>query len=242
VYALLFILEKGTARSEGLAWRHILRVGLQSMVIVTEFGCLVHEYVECFGQLVFPRPEVCPHCHVLDVLIGHGVYERKALSQTQVYVLRIKRWYCKACQRTVSLLPSFLLRFRHYLLVVIQSVVVTRFEDAASWAQVAQRCAVEGAPSSRTIRRWCDSLAEHASAWWAAVQQALAEHNAASPLLDPLGEAAGPRDAPRALLQAALHLLAWAKTQWPALADYGLADRFRFLWHWGASRGLGRLI
>ena len=212
------------------------------MVIVTDFGCLVHEYVECFGQLVFPRPDRCPHCHVLDVLIGHGFYLRKALGQTQVYMLRIKRWYCKACQRTVSVLPSFLLQFRHYLLDVIQSVVVARFEDAASWAQVARRCAVDGAPSSRTIRRWCDSLAEHASVWWAAVQQTLAEQDAASPLLDPLGESAGPHDAPRALLQAALHVLAWAKTRWPELANYGLADRLRFLWHWGAGRGLGRLI
>jgi hypothetical protein len=175
-------------------------------------------------------------------MIGHGFYPRKALGQVKVYVLRIKRWYCKACHQTVSLLPSFLLRFRHYLLVVIQSVVVTRFEDEASWAQVSRRCAAKGAPSPRTIRRWCDSLAEHAPLWWAAAQQTLAEHDAASPLLDPLGEAAGPRDAPRALLQAALHLLAWAKTQWSALADYGLEDRFRFLWHWGASRGLGRLL
>jgi len=212
------------------------------MVIVTDFGCLVHEYVECFGQLVFPRPDRCPHCQVLEALIGHGFYWRKALSPTQVYALRIKRWYCKACQRTMSLLPSFLLRFRHYLLEVIQSVVVTRYEDAASWTRVAQRCTVEGAPSSRTIRRWCDALAEHASVWWAAVQQTLAEQDAASPWLDPLGESAGPRDAPRALLQAALHLLAWAKTRWPELANYGLTDRLRFLWHWGAGLGLGRLI
>jgi hypothetical protein len=220
----------------------LLRVGLPNMVIVTEFGCTVHEYVDGFCQLVFPRPDVCPHCQMLDVLIGHGFYERKALSQTQVYVLRIKRWYCQACQRTVSLLPSFLLRCRHYLLDVIQFVVVTRFEDAASWAQVARRCAVDGAPSSRTMRRWCDSFAEQAAVWWAAVQRTLAEQDAASPLLDPLGESAGPRDAPRALLQAALHLLAWAKTRWAEVATYGLADRLRFLWHWGAGRGLGRLI
>jgi len=212
------------------------------MVIVTEFGCLVHEYVERCSGLVFPRPNECPQCRVADTLIGHGFYERKALSPTQVYVLRIKRWYCTACQRTVSLLPSFLLRFRHYLLDVIQSVVILRFEDSASWAQVARRSTVDGAPSSRTMRRWCDSWAEHASVWWAAIQQTLAEHNAASPLLDPLGESAGPRDAPRALLQAALHLLAWAKTRWPELATHGLADRLRFLWQWGAGRGLGRLI
>ena len=212
------------------------------MVIVTDFGCFVHEYVERFGQLVFPRPARCPHCHVLEALIGHGFYWRKALSPTQVYVLRIKRWYCKACQRTISLLPSFLLQFRHYLLDVIQFVVITRYEDAASWTRVAQHCAADGAPSSRTIRRGCDSLAEHASVWWAAVQQTLAQQDAASPLLDPLGESTGPHDAPRALLQAALHLLAWAKTRWAKVVHYGLADRFRFLWHWGAGRGLGRLV
>jgi hypothetical protein len=93
------------------------------MVIVTEFGCLVHEYAERCSDGVFPRPSECPHCRVVDTLIGHGFYERKALSSTQVYVLRIKRWYCTACQRTVSLLPSFLLRFRHYLLDVIQSAI-----------------------------------------------------------------------------------------------------------------------
>lgn len=212
------------------------------MVIVTDFGCPVYEYVDQFLQLVFPRPEVCPHCHAVNVFIGHGFYRRKPLSPTQVYRVWIKRWYCKACHQTLSLLPSFLLRFRHYLLDVIQQVVVTRFEDGASWTQVSLRCAVEGAPSPRTIRRWCVSFAAHAPAWWAAVQQTLAHHDAASPLLDPLGEGAGPRTAPRALLQAALHLLAWAKTQWPEVVTYGFADRLRFLWHWGVGQGLGRLI
>lgn len=212
------------------------------MVIVTEFRCLVHEYVDQFTLLDFPRPEVCPHCHAVDVFIGHGFYPRKPLSATQVYRLWIKRWYCTACHHTLSLLPSFLLRYRHYLLAVIQHVVVTRFEDGASWTQVSRRCAVDGAPSPRTIRRWCLSFAAHAPAWWAAVQQTLAHHDASSPSLDPLGTNAGPRDAPRALLQATLHLLAWAKTQWTEVVAYGFSDRLRFLWHWGAGQGLGRLI
>ena len=212
------------------------------MVSVTEFHCLVQEYVARFTELIFPRPTVCPDCHAVDVFIGHGFYLRKPVSSTQVHRLWIKRWYCKACHHTLSLLPSFLLRFRHYLLEVIQSVVVARFEDNASWTQVSLRCAVEGLPSPRTIRRWCVSFAAHAPAWWAAVQQTLALHDASSPALDPLGETAGPREAPRALLHAALHLLAWAKTRWAEVRDYGRNDRLRFLWHWGASQGLGRLI
>jgi uncharacterized protein DUF6431 len=211
------------------------------MVIVTEFGSVV-DYLAHFGQLDFPRPDVCPHCGAVQLLIGHGFYLRQPITPTHVYAVWIKRWLCKACRHTVSLLPSFLLRFRHYLLEVIQDVVVTRFEVGASWSWVAQRCTVEDRPAPRTTHRWCVSFAAHAPAWLGPVLETLAEHDAPSPLLDPLGEAAGPHDAPRALLHAALHLLAWAKTQWPEVVTYGLADRLRFLWHWGCGQGLGRLI
>jgi len=175
-------------------------------------------------------------------MIGHGFYPRKALDLAKVYVLRIKRWSCAACHLTTALLPTFLLCFRHYLLSVIQAVVVTRYERQVSWSRVAQGCAPDGAPARCTIKRWCRSFGQHAARWWAAVQQTLAQQDAASPLLDPLGAAAGPREAPQALLTAALHLLAWAQTRWPALAQYGPTDRLRFLWHWGSSQGLGRLI
>ena len=211
------------------------------MLIVTDFGSLV-EYLDHFWQLDFPRPEVCPYCHAANVFIGHGFYPRKPFSTTKAYRVRIKRWLCKACRRTLSLLPSFLLRYRHYLLEVIQSVVVARFEDRVSWTQVARRGAVEETPSLRTMRRWCVAFAAQAPTWWAAVQTTLAQHDAGSPALDPLGENTGPHDAPQALLQVALHLLAWAKTRWSEIGHYGLADRLRFLWHWGAGQGLGRLI
>jgi hypothetical protein len=213
------------------------------MVIVTEFGCSVQTYVEGFHQQVFLRPDACPRCHALDGLIGHGFYQRKALEPTQTYAVRVKRWYCNVCHGTTSLLPSFLFSFRHYLVVTIQHVVVARYEGRGSWAQVARECAPQGAPDDRTIRRWCDAFAQHASTWLAAVQHTLAQQDAASPLLDPLGQTAALRDAPpRALLHAALHLLAWAKTRWAEVVNYGLADRLRFLWHWGAGRGLGRLV
>ena len=212
------------------------------MVIVAEFHCPVQVYVDHFSQLDFPRPEACPHCQAVHLLIGHGFYLRQPITPTAVFQVYIKRWRCKVCRHTVSLLPSFLLRYRHYLLEVIQPVVIARFEDRASWTQIAHRCAVNGLPYPRTLYRWCVSFAAQAPTWWAAVQKTLAEHDASSPALDPLGANTGPHDAPRALLQAALHLLAWAKTRWPEIGSYGLADRLRFLWHWGAAQGFGRLI
>jgi hypothetical protein len=212
------------------------------MFIVADFQCDVKEYVEHFGQLVFPRPEVCPHCHAVHLFIGHGFYPRKPFSLTRAFWARIKRWLCKACRHTLSLLPGFLLRYRHYLLDVIQDVILARFEDGVSWTRVDQRCTVDGCPSLRTLHRWCVSFAEQAPVWWAAVQETLAHHDAGSPTLDPLGENAGPYAAPAALLHAAIHLLAWAKTHWPEVVPYGRDDRLRFLWHWGTGQGLERLI
>jgi hypothetical protein len=60
--------------------------------------------------------------------------------------------------------------------------------------------------------------------------------------LDPQGEAPQAANLVVALLAASLHLLAWAKVQWPELVGYGLNDRLRFLGLWGNGRGLGRLV
>ena len=212
------------------------------MVIVSEFNVSVLLYVAYFAKLVYQRPTTCPQCHAEHSFIGHGYYPRKPLDAQRVYFIRIKRWYCTACDHTLSLLPSFLLRFRHYLLEVIQAVVVARFEEAASWQQVIARCAPQGAPSLRTVKRWCRSFANRAAAWWLAIQQTLAQQEPAFPVLDAHDPSAESLDLPQALLAASLQLLAWAKTQWVELAGYGLADRLRFLWHWGHARGLNRLV
>lgn len=212
------------------------------MTIVTDFGCDVQTYADAFDRLCFSRPQVCLHCQAVAAFIGHGYYPRKPLDQQQVYRIWIKRWLCKACRRTLSLLPSFLLSFRHYLLEVIQQVVVARFEDDASWNQVLQCCTRQDAPSERTVKRWCRSFADHAPHWLAAVQQTLSQHDATLPWLDALGEPTEPRHTAGALLRAATHLLAWAKTRWPDVIPYGLNDRLRFLWHWGHGRSLRRLV
>jgi hypothetical protein len=76
----------------------------------------------------------------------------------------------------------------------------------------------------------------------------LAQHDVTLPLLEPLGlearaaEATVARTSAGALLHAATQLLAWAKTEWEDLADYGLDYRMPFLWQWGQAQELGRLV
>ncbi|HEY5574897.1 MAG TPA: DUF6431 domain-containing protein [Anaerolineales bacterium] len=188
------------------------------------------------------RPEQCAECQAVGSLIGHGWYHRKPKDKQRVYSIWIKRWKCQACGHTCSCLPDFLLAHRHYLVESTHQILSTRFEAARSWAEVAAACTNQGIPDLRTMQRWCRSFIEQACRWLAAVQETLAQQDSGSAWLDPHGEAPRAANPAGALLQAAIHLLAWAKTQWPELAGYGRDDRLRFLWLWGANRGLGRLV
>jgi hypothetical protein len=74
------------------------------------------------------------------------------------------------------------------------------------------------------------------------METALAQQDSRSIWLDPHGEAAQTQTPVQALLHAAGHLLAWGKTRWEKLGEYGWKDRLRFLWLWGSGQGLGRLV
>ncbi len=181
-------------------------------------------------------------CGAPDCLIGHGYYQRKPKDKHQVYWIWIKRWKCKQCHHTCASLPSFLLAHRHYLVESIQDTLSARIEDAQSWPEIQAGCATAGAPALRTMQRWCQSFAAQASRWLGALQATLAAQDSGSSWLDPYGEGSCAVSPAHALLQAAVHLLAWAQTQWPELAGCGWNDRLGALWLWGANRGLGRLV
>lgn len=213
------------------------------MPIVAEFGPSVEEYIELEKEQVCLRPESCPICQAVGQMIGHGYYVRKPKGLDRCWVLRVKRWKCKACKHTVGAVPSFLLFFRHYLLVIIQQVVVVRFEGESSWSQSMERCSDQGTPALRTMQRWCASLGEHAGEWLGKLEKALAEQDSRSEWLDIQGEALKVKGRVRGLLQASVYLLAWAQGRWRELAGYVLNDRLRWLWYWGNRHaGLSRLV
>jgi hypothetical protein len=188
------------------------------------------------------RPGMCPLCGGVDCLIGHGYYVRKPKGMDGRGVVWIKRWLCRLCRRTLSVLPDFLFAFRHYVVRVIQAVIEERIGCGKSWARVERVCARGGAPARRTMQRWCVSFALQASRWLGAVQATLAQQDSGSVWLDPQGEALKAGNEAQALLGASEHLLAWGKTRWGEVGEYGRNDRLRFLWLWSSGRGLGRLV
>ena len=50
-------------------------------------------------------------------------------GEQQAYFIWIKRWLCKICHCTLSVIPNFLLPYRHYLVRVVQMVVVAFYES-----------------------------------------------------------------------------------------------------------------
>lgn len=72
--------------------------------MVFDFGISVKDYAERGKENQFPRRQKCPHCQRLDKVIWYGFYSRWCQQLTIV----IKRYFCKCCSKTFSLLPSFL--------------------------------------------------------------------------------------------------------------------------------------
>ena len=213
-------------------------------MIVVDFVCTEQEYGSQVRQMHWERLGRCELCGGEGCLIGHGYYLRKPkgrIAGQDVGTVWIKRWFCKLCHGTISVLPDFLLAFRHYVVLVIQAVIEARWGCGKTWAVLEVECAEAGAPARRTMQRWCGSFAEQASRWLGAVQATLAQQDSRSAWLDPHGEALQGHLA-QALLGASEHLLAWGKTRWAEAAGYGRNDRVRFLWWWSSGRGLGRLV
>ncbi len=210
--------------------------------IVVEYGGAVQVYQHQGLEQTCVRPTGCLLCRAIGQMIGHGYYPRQPQDGVASWIIRIKRWLCKVCGRTVSARPSFLLRYRHYLVGVIEKVLRLRLEQKLRWEAVHAGCAPERLPAKRTAQRWCTAYTLQAGRWLAAVHQTLAQQDSLSAWLDPHGEAPQGANAGQALWTASEHLLGWAKTQWPELADYGLEKRLQFLGFWGAGQGLGRLV
>lgn len=140
------------------------------------------------------------------------------------------------------MLPSFLLRYRHYLVRVIQAVLSLRYERLVSWMAVVRQLAGGGYPAVRTMQRWCASFGEQAGSWLKAIQEWLAQQDSRSGWLDAQGESLQANCVEQALMAASQHLLAWGKTVWEEIADDGLEKWMAFVWLWGAGRGLKRLV
>ncbi|HUQ94233.1 MAG TPA: DUF6431 domain-containing protein [Bryobacteraceae bacterium] len=84
------------------------------------------QYTEQFSDPDRYPPSHCPQCQAKPPLTAHGFYIRTLIGSHFDGTIRVRRYLCQACKRTVSLLPEFALPFLRASIAVIAVFPVTR--------------------------------------------------------------------------------------------------------------------
>src|SRR3989454_7415280 len=96
------------------------------MQILHPFAGSVLQYAEQLANPDSHRPGHCPQCQIKRPLTAHGFYTRTLVDAAFDGIIRVRRYLCQACQRTVSLLPEFVLPYLRSSLTVIALFLITR--------------------------------------------------------------------------------------------------------------------
>lgn len=102
------------------------------MQIIHDFCISPVQYYLNLQDNDYPVVERCPKCN--DLMIENGFYERFIITDKgKSYPLYIRRYRCKHCNKTVSILPSFLLPlFQRSLKAIFQCLIDYYFKNSYS--------------------------------------------------------------------------------------------------------------
>jgi hypothetical protein len=106
------------------------------MQLIRAFGIDPEGYVKEDVHLKVSPPCECPHCLSAGTLWSLGYYQR-SISRLTAGLLRlwIRRFRCRGCRKTVSILPSFAQPYRF-----VQNSTIERFVRGGPWTNDVIRC------------------------------------------------------------------------------------------------------
>ncbi len=138
--------------------------------------------IDAFLEAVLPpieqvRPAACPACgnlaHKPDArlgIVGHGSYERqiRGIDAAMRYAtIRVRRFLCRACEQTISILPDLLHPRRWYGAWAILTTLVLHLMRATTAREIAERAeVVVESLAWRTPSRWRRQLLDRLWSWW----------------------------------------------------------------------------
>jgi transposase-like protein len=96
------------------------------MQILHRFAGSIQRYSEELSDPDRYRPDHCPQCEANRSLRAHGFYTRTLVDIAFDGTIRVRRYLCCCCKRTVSLLPEFALPYLRFGIVVIALFLVAR--------------------------------------------------------------------------------------------------------------------
>jgi len=108
------------------------------MQILHPFAGSIQRY---FDEIADPdryRPDHCPQCGAKHPLTGHGFYRRALVDAAFDGVIRVRRYLCCFCKRTVSLLPDFVFPWLRFSTSVIALFLAARLLNGFTLVAAAQ--------------------------------------------------------------------------------------------------------
>jgi hypothetical protein len=86
----------------------------------------VQQYLDQLDDFETHRPDHCPQCQAKRPLTAHGFYARTIADAAFDGEIRVRRYLCETCRRTVSLLPEFALPYLRSSVTVIALFLIAR--------------------------------------------------------------------------------------------------------------------
>jgi len=123
------------------------------MQILHPFVGSIQRYAEEISDPDRYRPDHCPQCAAKHPLTGHGFYRRTLVDTTFGGVIRVRRYLCRSCKRTVSLLPEFAFPWLRFSIAVIALFLVARLLNGLTLVAAA-RAAAPGGMSYQRGQFW----------------------------------------------------------------------------------------
>ena len=119
------------------------------MQILHPFRGSIQQYPEEISDPNRYRPDSCPQCQAGSPLIAHGFYRRTLVDVAFDGVIRVRRYLCRLCKRTISLLPDFALPYLRFSLSVISLFLAARLLAGRSLREAAGVAAQPKMPYQR---------------------------------------------------------------------------------------------
>jgi Domain of unknown function (DUF6431) len=132
------------------------------MQILHPFTGSIQQYLESISDPDRYRPDHCPQCGAKEPLAGHGFYTRTLVDCAFDGAIRVRRYLCRLCKRTVSLLPQFALPWLRFSISVISLFLVARLLQGLTLAAAALATGQPAMPYQRGqfwIRRFRNQAA-----------------------------------------------------------------------------------
>jgi transposase-like protein len=95
------------------------------------------------------RPAQCPQCDAHRPLISHGFYSRTLADVAFDGSIRVRRYLCRCCKRTVSLLPDLAVPYLRFGITVIALFLIARLLAGRTLGSAARSATLAGMPYQR---------------------------------------------------------------------------------------------